>query len=75
MLRSCRLAVAEKLGSDVLAQAVKAAFVGALGDALRIAAVITVAGVPIALALLPGRVAAPTADGAQSAHERAVVGR
>ena len=69
------LAVAEKLGSDVLAQAVKVAFVGALGDALRIAAVIAVAGVPIALALLPGRVAAPTADGAQSAHERAVVGR
>ena len=69
------LAVAEKLGSDVLAQAVKVAFVGALGDALRIAAVIAVAGVPLALALLPGRVAAPTADGAQSAHERAVVGR
>jgi hypothetical protein len=68
------LAVAEKLASDVLALAVKVAFVGALGDALRIASVIAVAGVPIALALLPGRVAATTTGGAQSTHERAVVG-
>jgi MFS transporter, DHA2 family, multidrug resistance protein len=68
------LAVAEKLGSDALAAAVKTAFVDALGAALRIAGVIALAGVPIALALLPGRVAASAPDGAQSTHERAVIG-
>ena len=66
------LAVAQQAGSDVLAQAIKVAFVDALGDALRIAGVIALLGAPIALALLPGRVAAPSA-GAQSAHERTVV--
>ena len=66
------LAVADKLGSPELAQAVKVAFVGALGDALRIAAVIALAGVPVALALLPGRTASTTATGAQSAHDRAI---
>jgi len=68
------LAVAEKLGSDALAQAVKVAFVDALGDALRIAGVIALAGVPIALSLLPGRVAARSSGEAQSGHERAIVG-
>ena len=67
------LAVAQQAGSDVLAQAVKVAFVGGLDDALRIAGVIALLGVPIALALLPGRVAAPS-TGAQSAHEPAIVG-
>ena len=68
------LAVAEKLGSDVLAQAVKVAFVDALGAALRIAAVIALAGVPIALALLPGRATATAPGEAQSAHERSIIG-
>ena len=68
------LAVARQAGSEALAQAVKLAFVGALGDALRIAAVIAVAGVPVALALLPGRTASAAAPGAQSAHDRAILG-
>ncbi len=68
------MAVAHQAGSAALAEAVKLAFVGALGDALRIAAVIAVVGVPIALALLPGRTARPAAAGAQSAHDRAIVG-
>ncbi len=68
------LAAAHQAGSDALAQSVKLAFVGALGDALRIAAVIAVAGVPVALALLPGRSASAAAAGAQSGHDRAIVG-
>lgn len=68
------LAVAQQLGSPDLAQAVKTAFVDALGDALRIAAGIALVGLPISLALLPGRTSVAAADAAQSAHERAVVG-
>jgi DHA2 family multidrug resistance protein-like MFS transporter len=69
------LAVAAQLGSDALALAVRTAFVDALGRALLISAAIAVAGVPLALALLPGRVAVRPAESAQSAHERAVLGR
>lgn len=69
------LAVARQAGSAVLAQAVKLAFVGALDDALGIAAVIALVGVPIAIALLPGRSASARTAGAQSAHDRAIVGR
>jgi len=68
------LAVAERLGSPELAQAVRVAFADALGDALRIAGVIALLGAPIAVVLLPGRVAATSADEAQSGHERAVAG-
>ncbi len=67
------LDVAAKLDSSALAQAVRVAFVDGLGASLRIAAVIALLGVPIA-AVLPRRVAAPAADGAQSAHERTVLG-
>jgi DHA2 family multidrug resistance protein-like MFS transporter len=67
------LAVAQQAGSAAMAGAVRTAFVGALDDALRWAAVIALAGVPVAAALLPGRVAASAAHGAQSAHERTVV--
>ncbi|HEY4754055.1 MAG TPA: hypothetical protein VIH37_12270, partial [Candidatus Limnocylindrales bacterium] len=68
------LAVAEKVGSAALAQAVRVSFVDALGDALRIGGVIALAGVPLALALLPGRTAARSTGDAQSAHERTIVG-
>ena len=68
------LAVAERIASPELAQAVKVAFVDALGTALRIAGGIALAGVPIALVLLPGRVAATPAGEAQSDHERAIIG-
>jgi MFS transporter, DHA2 family, multidrug resistance protein len=68
------LAVAQQLGSTELADAVRTAFVGALGDALRVTAVIALAGVPLAAWLLPGqapREARGDAPGeAQSAHER-----
>jgi MFS transporter, DHA2 family, multidrug resistance protein len=67
------LAVAQQLGSPELAQAVKVAFVDALGDALRIAGGIALIGAPIALLLLPGR-APKDAVASQSAHERAIVG-
>jgi DHA2 family multidrug resistance protein-like MFS transporter len=60
------LAVAQQAGSDALAVAVKAAFVDALGEALRIASVIALAGVPVALALLPGRARAAAPAEAQS---------
>jgi DHA2 family multidrug resistance protein-like MFS transporter len=61
------LAVAQQLGSSALAEAVKVAFVDALGDALRIAAVIAVAGVPLAIALLPHRATVVSPAAAQSA--------
>lgn len=67
------LAVAQQLGSASLEQGVKVAFVDALGDALRVAAGIALVGVPVSLALLPGRAAAGVV-GAQSANERAVAG-
>jgi EmrB/QacA subfamily drug resistance transporter len=68
------LAVAEKAGSAVLGLAVRVSFVDALGDALRIGGAIALVGVPLALALLPGRKAARSTDEAQSAHERTIVG-
>jgi EmrB/QacA subfamily drug resistance transporter len=67
------LAVAQQLGSPELAQAVKVAFVDALGDALRIAAVIAVLGAPVSLLLLSGR-APKGVVAAQSAHEPAIIG-
>jgi MFS transporter, DHA2 family, multidrug resistance protein len=67
------LAVARQVGSDALAQAVRVSFVDALGDALRLAAIIALVGLPLAL-LLPGRVAARSAGEAQSLHERASIG-
>ena len=63
------LAVAQQLGSADLAAAVRAAFVDALGDAFRLSAVIALAGVPIALALLPRRRSAAAPEAAQSLHE------
>jgi MFS transporter, DHA2 family, multidrug resistance protein len=68
------LAVAGRLGSAALAEAVRAAFVGALGDALRVTAVIVFAGVPLALWLLPRRAPLARADESQSAHEPSPVG-
>lgn len=67
------LAVAQQAGSPALAGAVKVAFVAALGDALRWSAVIALVGVPVA-AVLPRRAARPSAEAAQSAHDRAIVG-
>ena len=68
------LAVAAEVGSQALAEAVRVAFVGALGDALRVAAVIALAGVPLALMFLPGRARVVVAGGAQSANEPSIVG-
>ena len=62
------LAVAAQAGSAALADAVRLAFVVALGDSLRVAALIALAGVPVALLLLPGRSVAGTAAEAQSIH-------
>jgi MFS transporter, DHA2 family, multidrug resistance protein len=73
------LAVAHKLGSPVLLDQVRAAFVHGIGAMLWVSAGLAVAGVVLALLFLPWRAtsAATAADGAEalergeSSHERA----
>ena len=61
------LAVAQQAASEALAQAVRVAFVGALGDALRVAAVIAACGIPLSVTLMAHRADAASTAAAQSA--------
>jgi MFS transporter, DHA2 family, multidrug resistance protein len=74
------IAVARRLGSPVLLDSVRSAFVHGIGLMLWVSAGLAVAGIALALAFLPWRATAaatgPTAteeaaEGAESAHERA----
>ncbi len=63
------LAVAQQAGSPALADAVRSAFVTGMDDALRVGAIIAVAGIALALAFMPRRSSAAAGEGAQSGHE------
>jgi DHA2 family multidrug resistance protein-like MFS transporter len=66
------LGVAAQSGSAALAEGVRMAFVDAMGDALRTAAVIVAIGAPLALALLPRRRDMAGVERAESEHEPAI---
>ena len=66
------LAVAHDAGSAALAEGVRTAFVTAMGDSLRVAALIAAVGVPLALVVLPRRSHDAPGEGAQSGHEPAI---
>ncbi len=63
------LAVAQQAGSPALADGVRSAFVTGMDDALRVGAIIAVAGIALALAFMPRRSSAAAGEGAQSDHE------
>src|SRR6266516_3880072 len=74
------IAVARRLGSPALLDAVRSAFVHGIGLMLWVSAGLAVAGIALALAFLPWRATAAAtgpaatgeaAEGAESAHERA----
>lgn len=68
------VAAAQRIDSPALAQAVRVAFVDALDAALRVTAVIALLGVPLAVALMPGRAPRPRAGASQSVHEPSIAG-
>jgi len=66
------LAVAQQAGSTALADGVRSAFLAGMTDALRVTAIIAVAGIALALAFLPRHSSAAAGEGAQSVHEPAI---
>jgi DHA2 family multidrug resistance protein-like MFS transporter len=70
------LAVAAQLGSSALLDSVRTAFVAGMDDAARVAAVVSVAAMAVALLVLPRRssAAADAAEKANSGAEPAIVG-
>ena len=69
------LQVARQLGSSALAATVRSAFLAGMDGSLRVAAAAVALGVPLALALLPGRAPSGAGLGAQSAHDPASAAR
>ncbi len=66
------LEVAGQMGSAALADGVRSAFVTAMGESLRAAALAAAVAVPLALVFLPGRPRTHADEASESDHERAI---